>query len=136
MLSLGITFPLAFTKSQLLHYTYFAGAVATYARFFPSVKNKCDYGVLIFLLTFSMITVSGYRVENISRMAYERFATILIGFGVCLVVSLLIFPTWAGQDLHNSTVRKLQGLGKSLQGKKTERKQSRLKIVVLIVIKA
>ncbi|XP_057819132.2 aluminum-activated malate transporter 12 [Cryptomeria japonica] len=95
---------------------FIIGAASTYARFFPFIKIRFDYGVVIFLLTFSMITVSGYRVQNILRMAYERLTTILIGCGVCVVVSLLLFPIWAGEDLHNSTVRKLQGLMESLEG--------------------
>ncbi|GLJ22630.1 hypothetical protein SUGI_0425900 [Cryptomeria japonica] len=95
---------------------FIIGAASTYARFFPFIKIRFDYGVVIFLLTFSMITVSGYRVHNILRVAYARLTTILIGCGVCLVVSLLLFPIWAGEDLHNSTVRKLQGLMESLEG--------------------
>ncbi|GLJ22629.1 hypothetical protein SUGI_0425880 [Cryptomeria japonica] len=91
------------------------GAIATYARFIPFIKRRYDYGVVVFLLTFSLITVSGYRVQNIFRMAYHRFSTILIGCGVCLVINLLIFPIWAGEDIHNATVKKFQLLAKSLQ---------------------
>ncbi|KAH9302669.1 hypothetical protein KI387_014252 [Taxus chinensis] len=95
---------------------FIIGAAATYARFLPFIKKRFDYGAVIFLLTFSMITVTGYRVPNILRMAYQRLSTILIGCGVCLFTSLLVFPIWAGEDLHNSTVNKFQGLVKSLEG--------------------
>ncbi|KAJ6705989.1 ALUMINUM-ACTIVATED MALATE TRANSPORTER 12-RELATED [Salix purpurea] len=92
-----------------------AGTAATYMRFFPYVKRNYDYGVLIFLLTFNLITVSSYRVSNVMKIANERLYTIVIGCGVCLLMTLFIFPIWSGEDLHNSTVAKLEGLAKSIQ---------------------
>ncbi|XP_075509838.1 aluminum-activated malate transporter 12-like [Primulina tabacum] len=91
------------------------GAAATYMRFYPYIKKNYDYGVVIFLLTFNLITVSSYRVHNVLKIAHERFYTIAIGCGICLLMSLLIFPNWSGQDLHNSTVSKLQGLANSIE---------------------
>ncbi|KAJ6389077.1 hypothetical protein OIU77_027435 [Salix suchowensis] len=91
------------------------GTAATYMRFFPYVKRNYDYGVLIFLLTFNLITVSSYRVSNVMKIANERLYTIVIGCGVCLLMTLFIFPIWSGEDLHNSTVAKLEGLAKSIQ---------------------
>ncbi|CAK9173379.1 unnamed protein product [Ilex paraguariensis] len=91
------------------------GAASTYMRFFPYIKKNYDYGVVIFLLTFNLITVSSYRVDNVLKLAHERFYTISIGCGICLLMSLLIFPNWSGEDLHNSTVSKLEGLAKSIE---------------------
>ncbi|KAF2308750.1 hypothetical protein GH714_015576 [Hevea brasiliensis] len=91
------------------------GAAATYIRFFPYVKKNYDYGVVIFLLTFNLITVSSFRVSNVLKIAHERFYTIAIGCGICLLMSLLVFPIWSGEDLHNSTVSKLEGLAKSIE---------------------
>lgn len=99
--------------SSILNLT---GAGATYMRFFPSIKKNYDYGVVIFLLTFNLITVSSYRVDNVLNLAKERMYTIGIGCGICLWMTLFIFPTWSGQDLHNSTVTKLEGLAKSIKG--------------------
>jgi uncharacterized membrane protein YccC len=92
------------------------GTATTYMRFCPYIKRNYDYGVLIFLLTFNLITVSSYRVSNVLKIAHERFYTIAIGCGVCLVMTLFIFPIWSGEDLHNSTVIKLEGLAKSIEG--------------------
>jgi hypothetical protein len=92
------------------------GTATTYMRFFPYIKKNYDYGVLIFLLTFNLITVSSYRVSNVLKIAHERFYTIAMGCGVCLVMTLFIFPIWSGEDLHNSTVIKLEGLAKSIEG--------------------
>ena len=92
------------------------GTAATYMRFFPYIKKNYDYGVVIFLLTFNLITVSSYRVENVLMIAHDRFYTIAIGCAICLFTSLLVFPMWSGEDLHNSTVGKLEGLAKSIEG--------------------
>ncbi|KAK4431774.1 Aluminum-activated malate transporter 12 [Sesamum alatum] len=91
------------------------GMAATYIRFFPYIKKNYDYGVVIFLLTFNLITISSFRVHNVHKIAHDRLCTIAIGCGICLLMSLLIFPNWSGQDLHNSTVSKLEGLAISIE---------------------
>ncbi|CAL5432370.1 unnamed protein product [Camellia sinensis] len=94
---------------------FLIGSASTYTRFIPYIKKNYDYGVMIFLLTFNLITVSSYRVENVLKMAQERFYTIAIGCSICLFMAVLVFPKWSGEDLHNSTVSKLEGLAKSIQ---------------------
>ncbi|OMO93172.1 Aluminum-activated malate transporter [Corchorus olitorius] len=94
---------------------FLIGTAATYMRFFPYIKKNYDYGVVIFLLTFNLITVSSYRVENVLKIAHDRFYTIAIGCAICLFMSILVFPIWSGEDLHNSTVGKLEGLAKSIE---------------------
>ncbi|XP_022737548.1 aluminum-activated malate transporter 12-like [Durio zibethinus] len=94
---------------------FLIGTAATYMRFFPYIKKNYDYGVVIFLLTFNLITVSSYRVENVLKIAHDRFYTIAIGCAICLFMSLLVFPIWSSEDLHNSTVGKLEGLAKSIE---------------------
>ncbi|XP_043715362.1 aluminum-activated malate transporter 12-like [Telopea speciosissima] len=90
------------------------GAASTYTRFFPKIKKNYDYGVVIFLLTFNLISVSSYRIDVLT-MAYQRFYTIIIGCAICLFMSLVVFPNWSGEDLHNSTVNKLEGLARSIE---------------------
>ncbi|KAG4134783.1 hypothetical protein ERO13_D08G178300v2 [Gossypium hirsutum] len=94
---------------------FLIGTAATYMRFFPYIKKNYDYGVVIFLLTFNLITVSSYRVENVLKIVHDRFYAISIGCAICLFMSLLVFPIWSGEDLHNSTVGKLEGLAKSIE---------------------
>lgn len=120
--SLALLFEFIATECGRMYRAIFIGAavfligtVATYMRFFPKIKKNYDYGVVIFLLTFNLITVSSYRVDNVLKIAHERFYTIAIGCGICLLMSLLIFPNWSGEDLHNSTVSKLEGLAKSIE---------------------
>jgi uncharacterized membrane protein YgaE (UPF0421/DUF939 family) len=115
-----LTLDQVFGPVVLLSYCFtvgFAGAVATYVRFIPYIKKNYDYGVMIFLLTFNLIIVSSYRVDNVSSMAKDRISTICIGVGLCLVMSLFVFPNWSGEDLHKSTISKLEGLANSIEGK-------------------
>uniref|UniRef100_A0A452YPP4 Uncharacterized protein n=1 Tax=Aegilops tauschii subsp. strangulata TaxID=200361 RepID=A0A452YPP4_AEGTS len=92
------------------------GFAATYLRFFPSIKKNYDYGVVIFLLTFNLITVSSFRQENILPLARDRLSTIAIGCAICLFMSLFVLPNWSGEDLHSRTAHKFEGLARSVEG--------------------
>ncbi|CAL5039828.1 unnamed protein product [Urochloa decumbens] len=94
---------------------FIIGFAATYVRFFPTIKKSYDYGVLIFLLTFNLITVSSYRQNDVLPLTRDRLSTIAIGCAICLFMSLLVFPNWSGEDLHNSTVNKFEGLATSIE---------------------
>ncbi|XP_027364825.1 aluminum-activated malate transporter 12-like [Abrus precatorius] len=107
----GRTFQAVFIGASV----FILGTVTTYIRFIPLIKKNYDYGVMIFLLTFNLITVSSFRVDNVWDIAKDRIATIAIGGGLCLVMSLVVFPNWSGEDLHNSTIAKLEGLSYSIE---------------------
>lgn len=81
------------------------------------MKRRYDYGILIFVLTFSMVTVSGYRVDKILELAHQRLSTILIGAATCMIVSLIVCPVWAGEDLHKLIYTHLEKLANFLEGK-------------------
>jgi hypothetical protein len=93
------------------------GTSSTFARLCPKIKAKYDYGFMIFILTFSFIAISGYREDALLRYAYLRLETIIIGCGICILISLLICPIWAGEDLHKLIICNLEGLARSLEGK-------------------
>lgn len=93
-----------------------AGSLATYMRFIPYIKKNYDYGLVIFLITFNLVALSSYRVDSVLKIAQDRLYTIAIGCAICLIMSLLMFPNWSGEDLHNSTAFKLEGLAKSIEG--------------------
>ena len=102
--------------NKLIFVIYFTGFGATYLRFFSKIKRNYDYGVVVFLLTFNLISVSSFREENVIPLARDRLFTIAIGCGICLFMSLIVFPNWSGEDLHNYTVRKIEGLATSIEG--------------------
>ncbi|KAK4432607.1 Aluminum-activated malate transporter 8 [Sesamum alatum] len=95
---------------------FFLAAAATFTRFFPNVKRKYDYGVLIFILTFSLVAVSGFRVTQILQLAHQRLSTILIGGATCMIISIFVCPVWAGQDLHNLVAANIDKLASFLEG--------------------
>ncbi|XP_044328552.1 aluminum-activated malate transporter 10-like [Triticum aestivum] len=94
---------------------FLLASMATFSRFIPTVKARFDYGVTIFILTYSLVAVSGYRVEALLAMAQQRVCTIGIGVFMCLSVCVLICPVWAGQELHRLTVRNMGKLAGAVE---------------------
>ena len=80
------------------------------------MKAKYDYGLVIFILTFFLISVSGYRDEEVLEMAHKRVSTILIGGFTVLFVCIFICPVWAGDDLHNLTANNIVKVANFLEG--------------------
>ncbi|XP_011046418.1 PREDICTED: aluminum-activated malate transporter 8 [Populus euphratica] len=95
---------------------FLLAAASTFTRFFPRIKARYDYGVLIFILTFSLVSVSGYRVEELLVLASQRLSTILVGGAICMIVSICICPVWAGENLHNSVASNIENLASYLEG--------------------
>lgn len=94
-----------------------SGSVATYLRLVPSIKKRYDYGVMIFMLTFNLVVVSGVRGDvKVWELARERLLNILMGFIVCVCVTLFVFPLWASDELHDSTVSTFLDLANTIQG--------------------
>jgi hypothetical protein len=75
------------------------------------MKARYDYGLLIFILTFCLISVSGYRDDEVLDMAHKRVSTILIGGLTAVLVCICICPVWAGDDLHNLAATNIEKLG-------------------------
>uniref|UniRef100_A0A0E0KU23 Uncharacterized protein n=1 Tax=Oryza punctata TaxID=4537 RepID=A0A0E0KU23_ORYPU len=94
---------------------FLLAAAATFSRFIPTVKARFDYGVTIFILTYSLVAVSGYRVDALVAMAQQRVSTIAIGIFICLAVCVLICPVWAGQELHRLTARNMDKLAGAVE---------------------
>ncbi|XP_022766051.1 aluminum-activated malate transporter 8-like [Durio zibethinus] len=95
---------------------FLLAAAATFSRFFPRIKARYDYGVLVFILTFSLVAVSGYRVDELVVVAYQRLSTIIMGGATCMLISIFICPVWAGEDLHKAVASNLEKLASYLEG--------------------
>ncbi|KAK3194578.1 hypothetical protein Dsin_025888 [Dipteronia sinensis] len=76
-------------------------SAATFSRFMPSIKARFDY-------------VSGYRVDKLFEMAHHRVSTIAIGTSLCIIVSMVVCPIWAGGELHQLICLNLEKLAYSL----------------------
>ncbi|KAJ4833388.1 hypothetical protein Tsubulata_028190, partial [Turnera subulata] len=93
-----------------------------------SIGARYDYGLLIFILTFCLISVSGYRDEEVLEMALKRVSTILIGGLAALLVCVFIYPAWAdfGDEFFRSSREgesnkaTLEGYKSVLNSKNTE----------------
>lgn len=72
---------------------------------------------MVFILTFCLISVSGIREEEILELAHKRISTILIGGATCVIITIVVCPVWAGEDLHNLVALNIEKLGNYLQGK-------------------
>ncbi|KAI3977724.1 hypothetical protein MKX01_009609 [Papaver californicum] len=97
-----------------VHWVASHSAAATFSRFIPIVKQRFDYGAMIFILTFSLVSVSGYRVEELFELAHHRFSTVVLGTSICMLICIFVRPVWAGQDLHFLIVRNLERIADSL----------------------
>ncbi|KAJ0235986.1 hypothetical protein HA466_0260020 [Hirschfeldia incana] len=95
--------------------TTFVFVTATFVRFFPRVKATFDYGMLIFILTFSLISLSGFRDEEILDLVESRLSTVLVGGVSCILIAIFVCPVWAGQDLHSLLASNLETLSHFLQ---------------------
>lgn len=93
-----------------------AATGSTFMRFFPRIKAKYDYGMLIFILTFALVAVSGFREDEILEFAHKRLSTVVIGGSVCLIISVAVCPVWAGEDLHRLIALNMEKLANFLEG--------------------
>lgn len=80
------------------------------------MKARFDYGAMIFILTFSFVSISGFRVDKVLELARNRVSTIAIGTSICILTSMLFYPVWAGKELHNLIYKNLDKLADSLEG--------------------
>lgn len=107
----------AFSLQVALFYWFvLTGMTTTYMRFIPSVRKYYDQGAIVFLAMYNLITVSGYRDQNMLHMIFQRLYVIAIGLGLCIIMSILILPNWSGKDLQNSIISKIEALSKSISG--------------------
>ncbi|RWW17129.1 hypothetical protein GW17_00018947 [Ensete ventricosum] len=74
-----------------------------------------EYGFRVILLTYCLIIASGYRVGDPVKTAVDRLYYIAIGGLVAVLVNLLVFPIWAGEQLHKELVSHFDSVADSLE---------------------
>ncbi|MED6193200.1 hypothetical protein PIB30_016931 [Stylosanthes scabra] len=88
----------------------------TYIRFVPELKARYDYGFLVFILTFCIVALPSYEEEDLLDIAKRRVITIFTGVLMWVLVSIFVYPIWAGDDIHKLVTKNLEKLGLSIQG--------------------
>ncbi|KAK6247449.1 hypothetical protein QUC31_019014 [Theobroma cacao] len=97
-------------------FVFITGSIVTFMKFIPKLKARFDYGMTIFILTFCLVSVSGYRDDQVLEMAHERVTTIIIGSCISIFVCVCIYPVWIGEDLHKLVANNMEKLGNYLEG--------------------
>ncbi|KAF8379631.1 hypothetical protein HHK36_029073 [Tetracentron sinense] len=69
----------------------------------------------VILFTFCLIIVSGYRMGSPIKTAMDRLYSIAIGGFVAVLVNVLVFPIWAGEQLHKELVNSFDSVADSLE---------------------
>lgn len=80
----------------------------------PLVPYECGFRVILF--TYCLLIVSGYRKGNPIAIALDRLYSIVIGAVLALLVNVLLFPAWAGEQLHRELVGSFAAVADSLDG--------------------
>ncbi|KAF5478160.1 hypothetical protein F2P56_004744 [Juglans regia] len=93
---------------------FLIGTVTSFMKLWPSLVPY-EYGFRVILFTFCLIIVSGYRMGNPIRTAMDRLYSIAIGAFVAVLVNVLVFPIWAGEQLHKELVNSFNAVADSLQ---------------------
>ncbi|CDY30563.1 BnaA04g15700D [Brassica napus] len=115
-------------------FVFIQAALSTFVRFFPRVKARYDYSLLIFILTFALISVSGFREEQVLVLTHKRISTVIIGGLSCVLISIFVCPVWAGQDLHSLLASNVEKLSFFLLGISSNY-HTRFRIVIFIIKK-
>ena len=93
-----------------------AAAITSFMKMWPSLAQY-EYGFRVILLTYCLIVVSGYRMGNPIKTSVDRLYSISIGGIMSVLVNVLVFPMWAGEQLHKELVKNFDSVADSLEGK-------------------
>uniref|UniRef100_A0A5B6YTJ1 Putative aluminum-activated malate transporter 9-like n=1 Tax=Davidia involucrata TaxID=16924 RepID=A0A5B6YTJ1_DAVIN len=93
---------------------FLLGTVTSFMKLWPSLAPY-EYGFRVILFTYCLIIVSGYRMGNPIITAMDRLYSIAIGGIVAVLVNVLIFPIWAGEQLHKELVDSFNSVADSLE---------------------
>ncbi|XP_022737926.1 aluminum-activated malate transporter 9-like [Durio zibethinus] len=93
---------------------FFIGAITSFMKLWPSFLPY-EHGFRVILFTYCLIIVSGYRMGNPIRTSMDRLYSIAIGGFVAVFVNVIVFPIWAGEQLHKELVNSFNSLADALE---------------------
>uniref|UniRef100_J3L3V2 Uncharacterized protein n=1 Tax=Oryza brachyantha TaxID=4533 RepID=J3L3V2_ORYBR len=92
---------------------FLIGAVTSFVKQLPALAPY-EHGFRVILFTYCLIVVSAYRVREPIAAALDRLYAIAIGAALALLVNVLVFPAWAGEQLHRELVASFAAVADSL----------------------
>ncbi|KAK1320263.1 Plastidial pyruvate kinase 2 [Acorus calamus] len=93
---------------------FLIGTVTSFMKLWPSL-TQYEYGFRVTLFTYCLIVVSGYRMGTPVKTAMDRLYSIAIGGLVAVLVNVLIYPIWAGEQLHKELVNNFNTVAATLE---------------------
>lgn len=93
---------------------FLIGTVTSFMKLWPSLAPY-EYGFRVILFTYCLIIISGYRMGSPIVTAMDRLYSIAIGAIVAVLVNVLVFPIWAGEQLHKELVTSFYSVADSLE---------------------
>ncbi|XP_072967703.1 aluminum-activated malate transporter 9-like isoform X1 [Typha angustifolia] len=93
---------------------FLVGAITSFMKLWPSLAPY-EYGFRVILFTYCLIIVSVYRIGDPMKTGMERLYSIAIGAVITVLVNLLVFPIWAGEQLHKELVGSFDTIADSLE---------------------
>ncbi|GAY45747.1 hypothetical protein CUMW_091730 [Citrus unshiu] len=79
---------------------------------YDGVGGNAMWAVMTVVVVFESSV--GYRVDRLLELAQQRLSTIAIGASICIIISMLFCPMWAGDELHLLICQNLEKLAHSL----------------------
>ncbi|XP_030457822.1 aluminum-activated malate transporter 2-like [Syzygium oleosum] len=105
------------TEPILLAFSVFIiAALVTFTRFPPEMKPRHNYGLIMFDLTFCLVSVSGYQENQAITMAFQRVSTVVLGSCTAIIVCICICPIWSSEQLQDLIATNMDKLGFFLEG--------------------
>ncbi|CAO2819149.1 unnamed protein product [Amaranthus hypochondriacus] len=93
---------------------FIIGVITSFMKIWPSLVPH-EYAFRVTLFTFCLIIASGYRIGHPIKVATDRLYSVAIGGIIAILVNVLVFPAWAGEELHKELVNSFFVLADSLQ---------------------
>ncbi|XP_078151554.1 putative aluminum-activated malate transporter 3 isoform X2 [Carex rostrata] len=93
---------------------FLVAVVTSFMKIWPPLVPY-EHCFRVTLFTYCLIIISAYRNSNPVFIALTRLYCIAIGASIAVVMNVLVFPIWAGEQLHNELIASFHAVAESLE---------------------